>query len=154
MNKHPCIIFDIDGTLADNTHRQHFLAGGKKDWKSFLSPEELAKDTPNQAVVQLANILIMNGTTIVLCSGRAEARRKVTEEWLAKHLVYVGYGEYLPLYMRANGDHRPDTVVKKELLGHIRETYYPWLVIDDRTSVVKMWREEGLTCLQCAEGEF
>ena len=27
-------------------------------------------------------------------------------------------------------------------------------VLDDRNQVVKMWRENGLTCLQVAEGDF
>jgi len=27
-------------------------------------------------------------------------------------------------------------------------------VVEDRTRVVQMWREEGLVCLQCAPGEF
>ena len=28
-------IFDIDGTLADNTHRLHFIQGEVKDWEGF-----------------------------------------------------------------------------------------------------------------------
>lgn len=57
--------------------------------------------------------------------------------------------------MRSDGDMRPDVSVKRELLRAIeREGFSPWLTIDDRSSVVSMWREEGLTCLQVAEGDF
>lgn len=33
------VIFDLDGTLALNEHRQHFVQRevGKKDWRSFFA---------------------------------------------------------------------------------------------------------------------
>lgn len=37
---------------------------------------------------------------------------------------------------------------------HIRDRYDVRVVLDDRDSVVKMWRSLGLTCLQVALGEF
>ena len=61
--------------------------------------------------------------------------------------------------MRDIGDHRPDHIVKKELL-------YKWLeymkvdkkdvtaIFEDRKAVVDMWREEGFVCLQVAPGDF
>ncbi len=45
------VIFDIDGTLADNSHRQHFLEGGKKDWKGFF--DAMVDDQPNINVLRL-----------------------------------------------------------------------------------------------------
>ena len=29
------VVFDIDGTIADNTHRQHHLMGDRKNWDSY-----------------------------------------------------------------------------------------------------------------------
>ncbi len=52
------------------------------------------------------------------------------------------------------GDMRPDWIVKKQLLWEIRKEFDPLIAIDDRNSVVKMWREEGIQCLQAAEGDF
>ena len=37
------VICDIDGTIADNSHRQHYLEG-KRDWKSFF--EGIENDKP------------------------------------------------------------------------------------------------------------
>ena len=34
------ILCDIDGTVADNSHRQHFLEG-KKDWDGFFDALDL-----------------------------------------------------------------------------------------------------------------
>ncbi|WP_442934833.1 phosphatase domain-containing protein [Nitrincola sp. A-D6] len=46
-------------------------------------------------------------------------------------------------------------MVKSRLLEQIRASgYNPWLVLDDRDSVVNQWRTLGLTCLQCAPGDF
>jgi hypothetical protein len=59
------------------------------------------------------------------------------------------------LLMRRDGDRRQDAVVKREALQDIRgRGYHPTIAIEDRDQVVKMWREEGLTCLQCAEGNY
>jgi len=38
------VIFDIDGTLSDNSHRQHFLEQKHKDWEGFF--KECEKDKP------------------------------------------------------------------------------------------------------------
>ena len=62
---------------------------------------------------------------------------------------------YSDLFMRADGDYRADSIVKEEIYhDKIEPVYNVLLVLDDRDSVVKMWRSLGLTCLQVAEGNF
>ena len=57
--------------------------------------------------------------------------------------------------MRSTKDNRPDDIVKKELLDKMREEgYNPILVFDDRDSVVKMWRENGIPTFQVNYGDF
>jgi hypothetical protein len=59
------------------------------------------------------------------------------------------------LYMPAAKNYREDDIVKSELLDQIiSDSYELWLAIDDRDRVVAMWRARGLTCLQCASGDF
>jgi hypothetical protein len=107
-------------------------------------------DLPRSDIVELVKILQRDGNRIVLCSGREEVYRISTEDWLAKHDV-----PNHALYMQAAKDYREDDVVKSELLDQIlSDGYKPWLVIDDRDRVVAMWRARGLTCLQCAPGDF
>jgi hypothetical protein len=48
----------------------------------------------------------------------------------------------------------PDEILKKEMLDTFVNIDDVFLVVDDRDKVVKMWREEGLTCFQVAEGDF
>jgi hypothetical protein len=57
--------------------------------------------------------------------------------------------------MRKYGDFRQDSIVKREIYERFIAPDYDILcVLDDRNSVVSMWREIGLTCLQVAEGDF
>jgi hypothetical protein len=57
--------------------------------------------------------------------------------------------------MRALADHRDDWVMKKEIYHkEIAPNYQIEFVIEDKASVVKMWRELNLVCLQCDWGDF
>jgi len=153
MMKQRAVIFDIDGTLADNEHRRHLVDHANydnttpKDWDEFK--RRASDDTVKGDIVELLQHLYLVGFAIVLCTGRSSDQYAQTKTWLKNY----GIGFDL-LLMRTEHDYRPDTVVKRELLVKIREKYDPWIVVDDRDSVVAMWREEGLTCLQCAPGNF
>jgi phosphoglycolate phosphatase-like HAD superfamily hydrolase len=143
------VIVDLDGTLADCSHRLHHIRGGRrKDWDAFFGACHL--DTPNPVVLALVKAL-GHDHRLIFCSGRPERTRPATEKWLADHA-----GIRKPdLYMRADSDRRGDDVVKRELLARIRgDGFDPVLAIDDRRRVVDMWRGEGLICAQVAEGEF
>ena len=55
------------------------------------------------------------------------------------------------LFMRSEGDRRPDTVVKLEMLQALESHFSKdevLCVLDDRQSVVNMWRENGLRVMQ------
>jgi len=143
------VIFDIDGTLANIEHRLHHVKNGNKNYTAFAA--ELHKDTPIKPIVNLLNLLWYKDHTILLVSGRGEESRADTEYWLNAHL-----NGYHCLYMRPAKDYRKDYIIKKEILSQIRKDYPGEeiaFVVDDRTSVVKMWREQGLICLQCNEWE-
>lgn len=144
----PVILFDIDGTVADLRHRLHYIEGDKKNYDKFF--EALDKDTVYQDALELFRILRAY-YPIIFCTGRMNTYRDSTYKWLIESgfANFAGYPDFEGLYMRPEGDTRPDYIVKKELLSKIRsDGYEPWLVVEDRQTVVDMWREEGLTCLQ------
>lgn len=134
------IIVDIDGTIADNMHRQSILEADPKDWDSFFL--ECHQDEPIVPVVDIVQVL-EKVYSILIVTGRSEKYRELTKFWLKKHEI-----PYDKLYMRREGDYRPDHEIKEEILMKIRESYSPFLAIDDRQSVVDMWRRNGLICLQ------
>lgn len=144
------VICDVDGTLSDNSARRHYVekVAGKKNWKAFFAAQHL--DPLNVEVARIFEVLRNILGYGFIFSGRGEEHREVTETWLEEHEI-----EYDLLLMRPRGDHRQDSVVKLEMLTDVREQgYYPRIAIDDRNCVVAMWRSEGLTCLQVADGDF
>lgn len=149
MNK---IICDLDGTLANITHRLHFLDGNKKDWDAFFNSCDM--DSPIYPTVDIVKRLTSLSAAKVLLhitSGRSEVVRDKTVKWLLDNHIFFD-----ALTMRKDGDHRPDWAVKQEWLlsGMLGPKENIMCVFDDRKSVVDMWRRNGLTCYQVAEGEF
>lgn len=143
------VIFDIDGTLADNNHRQYLVTNGRREWEQFFSL--MGEDVPIIPLIELCQVLFQSGQyEMHIFSGRPERYRKLTEEWLTWNNVPA-----LPLTMRKDGDVRPDAEVKEEmLLRLLDEGKTIAFVVDDRKPVVEMWRRNGLICLQCAEGNL
>jgi len=139
------VIVDIDGTLADVQHRLHHIKGpGKRNWGKFF--RDAHKDQPVEIVARWVNNLAPEYTAILI-TGRPEECRKDTETWLTQHGI-----RYKKLHMRSTGDHRPDTVVKKELLEKVGPERVAF-VIDDRPPVCDMYRECGMRVFQVSSGE-
>lgn len=150
-----CIIVDIDGTIADLSHRLHFIKteGKKKDWKSFLSNCE--HDEPKEDVIRLIQS-VKNGyhnhsVNVVLCSGRGDEYRDKTQNWLQMH-----FNRYNHLFMRERADYREDYIIKEIILDFEIMTRYNNIIVafDDRDQVVKMWRSRDILCMQVASGDF
>lgn len=143
------ILFDIDGTLANIEHRRSHLEKDKPDWKSFNA--EMGGDTPNAPVVSLYKSLwAAQSHEVILVTGRNERSRELTEQWLAWNEIPFGR-----LLMRPDNDFRADHIIKEEILRDLlaAEKVIEF-VVDDRQQVVDMWRRNGITCLQCAVGDF
>lgn len=144
------VIFDIDGTLADASHRLHYIKdmaywrpGGitrdlKPDWDSFLSAEELAKDAPIEETFYLLATMLNQPQDyrVLFITGRKESTRSVTYDWLRggpecpircyswhawERRSEVQGKVYGPnLFMRSENDRRPSHEVKRGLLHAAR----------------------------------
>jgi len=142
------IVFDIDGTLANIEHRRQYVANKPKNWAAFNAGMHL--DTVHEDIAFLMDIFADRDDTIILCSGRGEENRGVTEKWLADNDL-----PYKQLYMRSKKDYRQDSIVKVELLEQIRKDYgEPYMWFDDRNQVVDAIRAAGVRVCQVAEGNF
>lgn len=144
------VIFDLDGTLCDITHRLHYVRSKPSNWPAF--EKGIPGDSPNEDIVSLYEVLAdRDDTTIILCSGRSEDGRADTEEWLEQH----GLCAHVELMMRPSKNYEKDSLIKGRMADVIERDYGPvTFVVDDRQQVVDMWRERGITCLQCAPGDF
>lgn len=145
-NATPVYIFDLDGTLADCSHRLHHIQKRPKDWDAFFGA--VMDDEPIPHMIELAKAL-SERTQIVFVSGRSDECREATERWLWANLFLA------PLFMRKAGDYRDDSIVKIEILAAVRDAgYNPIMVFDDRDRVVAAWRAAGVPCAQVAPGDF
>ena len=148
-------IFDLDGTLAliDDRRLLSTKANGKIDWDVFFDPTNINLDQPNHSVIEMAKMLKEQGHSIVIFSGRSKVTKVATMEWLDKFGV-----PFDVLKMRPDNSEfkfMPDDVLKQHWLDQLFPDKSSILCIfDDRDKVVKMWRENGLTCMQVAQGDF
>jgi hypothetical protein len=137
----PAIICDIDGTIADNK------------WRDPYDMSLVLNDGFFWPIIDLASMLQGNlGAKLLITSARPATTQTVadTQEWLG----HTGL-RWDALYMRNENDTRPDAEVKSDIYDvAIAPNYYVHYVLDDRNSVVEMWRSKGLTVLQTADGNF
>jgi phosphoglycolate phosphatase-like HAD superfamily hydrolase len=144
-----CVIFDIDGVLADARHRLHYLEGSKKQWNKFY--EAMDKDPPfNSMITVIRSMSTFAELEVIIITGRPNNFRFETGKWLRDQFIL-----YRKLYMRKEGDHRLGTLVKKELLAQARlDGFNPVLAFEDTPDTVAMYRSEGILCLQAAYNEL
>lgn len=145
------IIFDIDGTISDASHRiQHAQA---KDWDTFQS---LAHEDP--VIVKVADLMrvLSMSANIILLTGRNEKYRHITKQWLKDASLDYAYEELL---MRPDGDYTPDVEMKigqleKRFGGKAGVLANVWFAIDDRETVVEGFRNYGILTLQPCVGGY
>jgi uncharacterized HAD superfamily protein len=141
----PIVIVDMDGTLADVRHRLHHIQGpGKKNWKRFF--EAQVHDKPFAAIAQRVRDLARDNE-IVIVTGRPEEYRSGTEAWLHKFRI-----PFSRIYMRPAGDHRPDYIVKGEILEKIGPQRVV-LAFEDRQPVWEAYRRAGIQVVAVNHGE-
>jgi len=145
------VVFDIDGTIADCSHRLQFAQ--TKQWDEFHQ-----RCLEDHVIINVADLLRASNAIakVILLTGRPEKYRHLTQEWLRLSKLDEHYEE---LIMRPDDDWSHDHQMKiaalerkfgskEEVLKNV------WLVIDDRESVVEGLRNYGLTVLQPAIGGY
>ena len=130
------ILCDIDGTIANNDHRQHFLEG-KKDWDGFFS--ELINDEP---IFPIINKVIEEhdaGKDIIFLTGRPERYRYSTTLWLKEYFNFE-----LKILMRKDNDQNNKLKVKKEIFEENFKAEEIAYIIDNDNDLVSMWSSMGI----------
>ena len=133
-------VFDVDGTLA--------LLGDRSPYDM----RNVAIDTPHRPVVMAAQALAAHPEVdaLIVVSWRDESARRATEAWLTFNGI-----PFDRLLLRRKGDQRADHIGKDEIYDPPIPPHFSVIgVIDDRRSVVEMWRSRGLVCFQVADGDF
>lgn len=143
----PLAVFDIDGVLADVSHRLHHLQG-KKNWKMFF--REARNDTRHSEGFALLKELAETHD-IVFLTGRPEHCRRDTVAWLEAAILAEAADagiEVKELHMRPKGNFGKSADTKAHMLKELAATGREIaVVIDDDPTVVVAHRANGFNVI-------
>jgi hypothetical protein len=152
MGDKKTVIFDLDGTLAlvEDRRQLAMKLDGKINWGIFFHPSNIQLDKPNQPIIEMCKLLKSQGHPVFIFSGRDAVSRDKTVLWLEQYGI-----EFDLLKMRPQGSRILDITLKQLWIDRLFPDRSEILcAFDDRDKVVKMWRDNNVTCLQVAEGNF
>lgn len=139
----PIILVDMDATLCLNTSGRPFYGEN--------SASGMLEDTPVEEICSLVRKMGEN-CLVFIVTGREGTPEVVeaTKEWLKKNGIISD-----AIFFRPVGDYSSGPDCKRRIYEeNIKGKYNVQFVLDDNSKCVKMWREQGLICLQPNEGKF
>ena len=140
-NRPKTIVFDMDGTLVDvSSIRHHVMRPKNRNFDAFH--RESVNCPPIKWVKNMAWDYHLQGYTVIQVTARSEKYRPHTSWWIADNNVPSD-----ALYMRPDGDYRPDYDVKKDMLDRLLLKYDIISAYDDNPSIVALWSEYDIPCV-------
>lgn len=115
------------------------------------SANGMLEDTPVEEICRLVRQMGEH-CLVFIVTGREGTAEVVdaTKEWLKKNEIPSD-----AMFFRPVGDYSPGPDCKRRIYEeNIKGKYNVQFVLDDSSKCVKMWREQGLICLQPNEGKF
>lgn len=146
-------IFDLDGVLFDNSHRQHLLPTGDgqttEQWDAFNQACE--NDEPIHHMWQMLNEILHagnGGAQVLFLTGRSEVCREQTGRAIAKAIGWVVDGALTKplartIRMRPADDHRRAAEFKYDAIVQIKselEREHRIVLVDDDPSIIEACR--------------
>lgn len=146
------VVFDLDGTLANNIDRQHLArvaakakdADKEKAWNDFH--DGIPHDPPIMAVLRTLQALHSVGHNIEIWTARPERYRTQTLEWLHRHDI-----PFQTLKMRKDDEGRVPAVTIKTRWYDEEQFQKPVMIFEDHPGVVAAFRERGVIAAQVGE---
>ena len=136
--KPPVVVFDMDGTLFDESHRRSFYESGDHD-KYF---DMCHLDAPIQHVIDLTHEYRANGYEIWLMTGRCISCEDKTIQSLKEHNV-----DYDFIKMRGLDNRLPDYVLKPAWIPKYIGLDRVVAIYDDSDAVIEGFRNKGLNVI-------
>ncbi|MGW2418689.1 phosphatase domain-containing protein [Streptomyces sp. NPDC001709] len=138
--RRPLAVFDLDNTLADTAHRQHFLEARPKNWAGFFAAAPA--DPPLTEGIALA-MESARDCEVLYLTGRPERYRRDTLDWLSAQGLPEGR-----VYMRGNADRRPARFTKLEILRRLAGEREIRFLVDDDELVCDDAERAGFTVVR------
>jgi phosphoglycolate phosphatase-like HAD superfamily hydrolase len=139
------VIFDLDGTTIDSTHRQATLADGTLNlaaWKEAATPEKIFQDQ----ILPLGHLVSKIGKKAftIICTARQMSDADF--EFLMDNGICVD-----KIISRPHGNNEPDAQLKKKQLNSFLSLKQfkgkNAIMFDDADSVRKTLRQIGITVI-------
>ncbi len=137
-----CVVFDLDGVLANNTHRLHHIKQEKPDWDAFHDAS--FQDTPIWPAIRLFNACMAQGILPFIVTSRHERARQQTFRWLNANKLCI---MTQTLIMRPNNCNDKAEIFKCDVMRRLQANdYYILCAFEDHPGVVAAYRAMGITC--------
>ena len=149
MNKPLAYIIDLDGTLYDNSHRQHLIPADRSNtagWVEFNCA--CTDDVLREDMSDLVRSILCSGREVIFLTGRGTAAREQTMQRLLKDFNFI---DKPPLIMRPMDWHTSAAEFKGDAIQRILDAK-GWsasqlIALEDDPSVVMVMRGMGVTVL-------
>ncbi|BES53387.1 hypothetical protein [Aeromonas phage phiWae15] len=142
-------IFDLDGVLFDNSHRQHLLPTGDgqttEQWDAFNLACE--NDEPIHHMWQMLNEMLRasEGSQVLFLTGRSEVCRMQTARSIAKVMKWKDDSFLIKpfartLHMRPAYEHRHAAEFKYDAIAQIKSEMkdeHRIVLVDDDPSIIE-----------------
>ena len=137
------VIFDMDDTLSDTSHRRHLVEAprGQKNWPAFY--DACGEDSERIPFIDMALQLAAADYTIVIFSGRLESCRAATEHWLKDR----GIEPALLLFRQPKQFKKTHQLKSMWLDSLLKEGAQVVMAVDDDDSNLQMFQDAGLLTL-------
>ena len=141
-------IVDVDGVLADASHRQWHLDGPMRDWVGFFAAAGADALLAHHAdLVRCLDAQLQ----VVLLTARPFRLREVTLDWIRHHDL-----RWDLLALRGPTQDMVHSVrFKRQALGVLRSVgFAPVFALEDDPRMVEMYAAESLPCLYIHSGYY
>lgn len=138
------ILCDIDGVIADCTHRLHYITGKERDYDAFYDAcdQDRRIDDMFDFIRKADDDLAFK---VFFITGRPERIREKTARWIKVNGYYSA--DSSQIIMRKDDDHRKAHIIKEEYLQHFDKDKILFAIDDDK-EVCEMYRSKGINTLQ------
>ncbi len=141
------VIFDIDGVIADATHRNHHITKPNNNWDEFF--QDCENDTQLTHNTHLLQLLAKHNN-ITLLTSRPKAVKKQTTNWLTKNNI-----PWNTLIMRSARNDIPSANYKKLAIQQlIEQNTTIEIVFDDDPKNIAEIKKLGINAIYIHSGYY
>ena len=145
------VIFDIDGTCSDPSHRSRVVDRDEPDWDAFFAAA--GKDAPIVATMAIMDAMYNYGMKPVIITARPESIREITMEFFRKHIKNFDDQNFV-LMMRPDDQIDLSEIEMKQAMinNGMIDPKYVLCAFENNPDTAAMYRAHGITTYELPKG--